>query len=118
MRVKSKFCCRECGHQSARWMGRCPGCGAWNSFNEETVSKPPSPGISVAGDEPPRPVTEVPVIDEERLSTRFGEVDRILGGGLVPGTLVLVGGDPGIGKSTLLLQVAHNLSLKMPVVYV
>ncbi len=118
MRAKSKFCCRECGHQSTRWMGRCPGCGAWNSFIEEPVNKPPAAGISGPGDESPRPVTEVPVIDEERLSTGFREVDRILGGGLVPGTLVLVGGDPGIGKSTLLLQVAHNLSRKVPVLYV
>lgn len=118
MRVKSKFFCRECGHQSARWMGRCPGCGSWNSFVEEFVDKPAPGGVPFPESDVPRPVTEVPVIDEERLSTEIGEVDRVLGGGVVPGSLILVGGDPGIGKSTLLLQVAQQLSRKVKVLYV
>lgn len=117
MRVKSKFFCQECGHQSARWLGRCPGCGAWNSFVEEFVNKPAA-GAASPGRDRPRPVTEVPALAEERFPTDIGEMDRVLGGGVVPGSLVLVGGDPGIGKSTLLLQVAHQLSRKLRVLYV
>ncbi|NPV74169.1 MAG: DNA repair protein RadA [Pelotomaculum sp.] len=118
MRAKSKFCCQECGHQSTRWLGRCPGCGAWNSFVEEFGGRQGAPGPGPAGGDVPRPVTEVPVSEEERFPTGFGEVDRVLGGGVVPGSLVLVGGDPGIGKSTLMLQVACRLSLDMRVLYV
>jgi len=117
MRVKSKFCCRECGHQSARWLGRCPGCGAWNSFVEELAGRAAA-RPALPGGEGPLPVTEVPVLAEERFPTDIGEMDRVLGGGVVPGSLLLVGGDPGIGKSTLLLQVAHRLSQRLPVLYV
>lgn len=118
MRVKSKFCCQECGNQSTRWLGRCPGCGAWNSLVEEIVNSPVTAGGAAPGGDIPCPVTEVPVLAEERFPTELGEMDRVLGGGVVPGSLVLVGGDPGIGKSTLLLQVAHLLSRKMRVLYV
>lgn len=118
MRVKSKFCCQECGHQSTRWLGRCPGCGAWNSLVEELANPPAPTGAAALGGDVPRPVTEVPVLTEERCPTGIGEMDRVLGGGVVPGSLVLVGGDPGIGKSTLLLQVAHLLSRELRVLYV
>lgn len=117
MRVKSKFRCQECGQQSTRWMGRCPGCGAWNSLVEE-IDQPKNDKPSDNGALKPCPVTEVPAGDEERFPTEMAEMDRVLGGGLVPGSLVLVGGDPGIGKSTLLLQVAHLLSCRMPVLYI
>lgn len=117
MRVKSKFRCQECGQQSTRWMGRCPGCGAWNSLVEE-IDQPKSVKPADNGALKPCPVTEVPAGDEERFPTEMAEMDRVLGGGLVPGSLVLVGGDPGIGKSTLLLQVAHLLSCRMPVLYI
>ena len=119
MRLKTQFNCRECGQRSARWLGRCPGCGAWNSFVEES-SAPLAVGAAVltsTGDVP-CPVTEVSAFAEERSPTGIGEMDRVLGGGVVPGSLILLGGDPGIGKSTLLLQVAHLLSRKMQVLYV
>jgi len=99
--------CRECGYYSPRWLGRCPGCGAWHSFAEEerTREKKAAP----AG-EPPRPLTEIVAEREDRFASGFVEVDRVLGGGIVAGSVVLVGGDPGIGKSTLLLQVAHHVA--------
>lgn len=117
MQVRSYFYCRECGHQSARWLGRCPGCGTWNSLVEEAGTRPASGRFSSEGT-PPSPVTEISVQGEERLPTGIGELDRVLGGGVVPGSLLLVGGDPGIGKSTLLLQVAHRFSDKLQVLYV
>ncbi|MDD4237506.1 MAG: DNA repair protein RadA [Desulfotomaculaceae bacterium] len=118
MRVKSKFCCQECGQQSTRWLGRCPGCGAWNSLVEELDQPKTVSPAAVNGLLKPCPVTEVPTQEEERFPTEMAEMDRVLGGGLVPGSLVLVGGDPGIGKSTLMLQVAHLLSCRMPVLYI
>ncbi|MEW5761892.1 MAG: DNA repair protein RadA [Bacillota bacterium] len=95
--------CRECGYYSPRWLGRCPGCGAWHSFAEE--EKPE--GKKRAKAAPPQPLSEVAAAREDRFPSGFGEVDRVLGGGIVAGSAVLVGGDPGIGKSTLLLQVAR-----------
>jgi DNA repair protein RadA/Sms len=118
MRTKTKYQCQECGQQSARWLGRCPGCGTWNSLVEESVNPRTAAGSSSFAGDVPRPVTEVPVLEEERFSTELGEMDRVLGGGLVPGSLVLLGGDPGIGKSTLLLQVSQLLSRRMQVLYV
>jgi len=97
--------CRECGYYSPRWLGRCPGCGAWHSFAEEEKEKKVLPT-----GEPPRPLTEILGEQEDRFASGFGEVDRVLGGGIVAGSVVLVGGDPGIGKSTLLLQVAHHVA--------
>lgn len=117
MQARSFFYCRECGHQAARWLGRCPGCGAWNSLVEELSRRPAavrSPGEGIS----PGPVTEVPAQGEDRLPTGIGELDRVLGGGVVPGSVLLVGGDPGIGKSTLLLQVAYRFSDKLQVLYV
>lgn len=112
MRSKTIFSCQECGHQSTRWLGRCPGCGEWNSLIEERAEKQSKPvrGISGSG---PVPVTEIITSEEERYSTGLQELDRVLGGGLVPGSLVLVGGDPGIGKSTLLLQAAAALASRV-----
>ncbi|MEW6698421.1 MAG: DNA repair protein RadA [Bacillota bacterium] len=109
MRNKTTYACQSCGHQTARWMGRCPGCGEWNTLVEETavVQQKPARGIAGAG---PVPVTEVMTVEEERYSTGIAELNRVLGGGLVPGSLVLVGGDPGIGKSTLLLQAASAMA--------
>lgn len=117
MRTKTCFFCAECGHRAARWLGRCPSCGAWNSLVEEREEKLP---VLPAGERKglPVPVTEVPPLDDERISTGIAELDRVLGGGVVPGSLVLLGGDPGIGKSTLLLQAAFNLSRKLRVLYV
>lgn len=106
------FFCQECGYESAKWMGQCPGCRAWNSFVEEPVVKSSGKSASRAGTTAAKPVTleEIETSETERISSGMAELDRVLGGGIVPGSLVLVGGDPGIGKSTILLQVCKNLA--------
>lgn len=116
------YYCQNCGFESAKWMGQCPGCREWNTLVEEIVDKK-SVGkakVSAAEKEQTRPtsLSKIRYEQEERMSTGFPELDRVLGGGIVPGSLVLVGGDPGIGKSTLLLQVCQKLSGKMDVLYI
>ena len=102
---KSRFVCRECGQVYAKWAGRCTSCDNWGCIEEEVEVNPPKVGSTTLGTvEPPKPLREVEGADVDRNSTGISELDRVLGGGLVPGSLVLVGGDPGIGKSTLLLQ--------------
>lgn len=124
---KSVFTCNECGYESAKWMGRCPGCSAWNTFEETTRISPGPPSrpsrpssrsaAAVAGiagvnraDAGPVPVGEVAAMEEHRLTTGISEFDRVMGGGIVPGSVALIGGDPGIGKSTLLLQVSERIA--------
>src|SRR5689334_10731367 len=102
MKVRHVYVCQSCGHQEPKWLGRCPSCEAWSSMVEE-VSQGKKPA-AVAGASKAVPLSEVKLDAATRLSTGLAELDRVLGGGLVPGSLVLVGGDPGIGKSTLLLQ--------------
>ncbi len=104
---RTQFVCQSCGYRSPKWLGRCPACGQWDSLVEETRTTP-----SVTSTLPPTPLslTELVSSPSKRLSTGLYELDQVLGGGLVPGSLVLLGGDPGIGKSTLLLQVMHNIS--------
>ena len=119
-KIKTVYFCQSCGYESSKWMGQCPGCKEWNTFVEETVkpaskssSKAPGSGIgaSLNGEySKPLSLSEIVLNEEERADTHIGELNRVLGGGLVKGSLILVGGDPGIGKSTLLLQVAGNLS--------
>ncbi len=108
------FFCQSCGYESSKWMGQCPGCKEWNTFVEEKAIKiKGSTGGTGGGrlqENLPSSLSEVSVVAEERISTHMEELDRVLGGGIVPGSLVLVGGDPGIGKSTLLLQVCQKLS--------
>lgn len=106
------FFCQECGYESTKWMGQCPGCRSWNSLVEEMSvpsGKAKADGGRVRRAEPEK-ITQVSMLEEERVLTKIDELDRVLGGGIVPGSLTLVGGDPGIGKSTLLLQVCRNLS--------
>ncbi len=107
------YACRECGHRVPKWMGRCPECGEWESIGEETV-RPARGGaagsVGAAGYQSPVPIDAVSIDGEERVATGMEEFDRVLGGGIIPGSLVLIGGDPGIGKSTLLMQVLHRLS--------
>ncbi len=107
---KTAFFCKECGFESPKWLGQCPGCKEWNTFVEEPVIKTAS-GKERAKTERKKPtkLSEVSVLEEERVLTGIGELDRVLGGGIVAGSLVLVGGDPGIGKSTLLLQMCQRL---------
>ena len=110
-KVKIHFVCQQCGHDSSQWLGKCPGCDAWNSMVEETVCKPETKTWhSTSEGAKPRPITEVDNLPVPRLATGVGEFDRVLGCGIVPGSLILIGGDPGIGKSTLLLQVACSVS--------
>ena len=106
------FFCQECGYESAKWMGQCPGCKAWNSFVEEPVVKSSGKASLRMSRNGAKPVTleEIETSETERFSAGMAELDRVLGGGIVPGSLVLVGGDPGIGKSTILLQVCKNLA--------
>lgn len=107
-KTTSKFVCRDCGFETGKWLGKCPGCGAWNSLLEESVPKGNR-------DHPTRTVnavalSDIPFTHAQRFSSGMNEFDRVLGGGMVPGSLVLLGGDPGIGKSTLLLQVADQMA--------
>ena len=112
-KTKTVFFCKECGNESPKWIGHCPGCGAWNSYVEESVvvgkDKSAKNMIAVASKAKPVKVQEISSAKETRLDLECGELNRVLGGGLVPGSLILLGGEPGIGKSTLLLQVALRL---------
>lgn len=113
-KIKTVYVCRECGHDCAKWYGKCPGCGAWNSLEEERVNSKVSKGIREQGEASakPQPISEVNTSELERSVTGIGELDLVLGGGIVPGSLVLVGGEPGIGKSTLLMQAAYAIGKK------
>ena len=115
------YFCQECGFESSKWMGQCPGCKEWNTFVEETVDKKTAGKgkQSIAREAKVMPLSEIEMTKEERVLTEYKELDRVLGGGIVPGSMILVGGDPGIGKSTLLLQVCRNLSeKKVSVLYI
>ena len=111
--VKSVFFCQNCGYESVKWMGQCPACREWNTFVEEKVSGSKSAGQRVSsGGEKKQPVRirDISLTEDPRTGTGIGELDRVLGGGVVKGSLILIGGDPGIGKSTLLLQTCRNLA--------
>ncbi|MBR6561011.1 MAG: DNA repair protein RadA, partial [Alistipes sp.] len=108
-KVKKAYFCRECGFEAPKWLGKCPACGEWNTFAEEVIAKPSSASASVVANAPqstPQRVSEIRPSTHQRLDMHNAEVNRVLGGGLVPGSLVLLGGEPGIGKSTLSLQLA------------
>ncbi len=114
-KTKTKFICHSCGYESAKWMGKCPGCGTWNTMVEETIKKPAANrrtafSHSVQTVQKPSPLTSIETTEEPRIKTKLGEFNRVLGNGIVKGSLVLIGGDPGIGKSTLLLQVSAQLA--------
>ena len=107
---KQIYFCKECGNEFSRWMGQCPSCKAWNSFVEEKVTKTRNNKTVSVSDRPKAiSIKNVSSSEETRISTKISELDRVLGGGIVKGSLVLVGGDPGIGKSTLLLEMCRNL---------
>ena len=116
---KSIFFCQNCGHEENKWLGQCPMCKEWNTFVEETISVSKGSTDRHVKDAEVVALKQIETDKEERTRTGIGELDRVLGGGIVPGSLVLVGGDPGIGKSTLLLQVCQKLSAdKKDVLYI
>ena len=125
MKAKTLFYCTDCGNELPKWAGQCPACRAWNTIVEQPAEKPakrsaPVKGGSVTGVaiNRPRPMKDIETTDELRFATGMGELDRVLGGGAVKGSLVLVGGAPGIGKSTLMLQICDNLCRFAKVLYV
>lgn len=119
---KTVFYCQNCGHEESKWLGQCPMCKEWNTFVEEKTESGITRGTTVSArsvrEAKVVPLAEVEADDDERCRTGIGELDRVLGGGIVPGSLVLVGGDPGIGKSTLLLQVCQRLAEMKKILYI
>lgn len=111
-KTKTQFVCSQCGCTFSKWMGRCTDCNAWNSINEEEVADSKNYTPNQSNKATAEPLTEVKFTQEKRIFTGIGELDRVLGGGIVPGALMLLSGDPGIGKSTLLLQALHKLATK------
>lgn len=117
-KIKTSYFCQNCGAQSAKWIGRCPACGEWNTYVEEVIQredasaapswKSPSSSIQVASR--PKPIAAISYSETSRLETDDQELNRVLGGGIVPGSMILIGGEPGIGKSTLMLQIALSLT--------
>lgn len=124
-KVKTQYKCRNCGYISASYLGRCPNCGAWNQFEKESIQNTktsskatPSRLMTKVGLNEPVKLNEIKAEKEERIKTDFEELDRVLGGGIVPDSLVLIGGDPGIGKSTLMLQIMGAIAQNHRVLYV
>lgn len=111
-KTQTKYVCQQCGYVSPKWLGKCPDCDQWNTFVEEVTARVPAGARRdvAAVYNPPKPISEIVIGAHSRRATGIGELDRVLGGGIVPGSVVLIGGDPGIGKSTLLTQVADKLS--------
>ena len=114
MRAKTSFSCQACGHQAPRWLGRCPDCGGWNTMKEErqAATGKGRPAAVKAAPAMATPIAEIEIVGEPRRLTQIGEFDRVLGGGVIPGAVILIGGDPGIGKTTLLLQALPRLADK------
>lgn len=120
-KIKTTFFCQNCGAQSAKWIGKCPSCDEWNTYVEEVIQKPSANAgldkLTAKRTNKPHRIDEISLSEEQRINTNDDELNRVLGGGVVPGSLVLIGGEPGIGKSTLMLQVALKIK-KTKVLYV
>ena len=117
--IKTIFVCNECGYESAKWMGKCPACNSWNSFFEQKIEKSEkSSGAIKKGKNEPKLLNTYKGEENKRTSTGFLELDRVLGGGIVKGSLILLGGEPGIGKSTLILQLCNKIKEEGKVLYV
>lgn len=119
-KAKSVFFCTDCGGESVRWMGKCPHCGAWNTLVEETLpdKSASQPGRTAISASCPQPIASIRADQHERYQSGIGELDTVLGGGLIPGSSLLLGGEPGIGKSTLLLQAAAKIAAYGRVLYI
>lgn len=118
VKIKTFYICQQCGFETLKWLGKCPECGAWNSFSEEiketsNANKPKQESLKL-----PKNINDFESINYKRIDTKIDELNRVLGGGIVEGSLVLISGEPGIGKSTLLLQVASNIASKTNVLYI
>src|SRR5690554_2598240 len=111
-KIKTSFFCQNCGTQSPKWLGKCPSCNEWNTFVEEVIQKEDTnqtswrPSTSTQRANRPQALAEIHYQETDRITSRDTELDRVLGGGIVPGSLILIGGEPGLGKSTLMLQIA------------
>ena len=112
-KTKIKYICSNCGYESLRWIGKCPECESWNSFTEEVVETNKRKPASFKGAIPVTKITDISIDEEERIKTGINEFDRVLGGGLMPGSVTLLGGDPGIGKSTLVMQASSKIKEKV-----
>lgn len=120
-KVKSVYVCSECGFEAPKWLGKCPGCGRWNTMNEEIRESAPKSSMGASTRSYASravPIAEISLSEEERYHTGMSELDRVLGGGIVRGSLILIGGEPGIGKSTILLQICGTLGQKLKILYV
>lgn len=121
-KIKSVFVCSECGYESPKWYGKCPGCSQWNTMNEE-IKEPEKAQTAavkrrVSSSSRPVSVNEISTAEEHRYKTGYSELDRVLGGGIVKGSLILLGGDPGIGKSTILMQICSSLDSSIKILYI
>ena len=115
---KSRHICQQCGFQSPKWLGRCPGCGQWNTIVEETLVRDPTPGgKELLSPATPQPIDGVILEQSRRLSSNIVELDRVLGGGVVAGSVILIGGDPGIGKSSKFCALLTQMMLAMTVCF-
>ena len=117
-KTKTVFVCNSCGYESAKWLGKCPGCNEWNTFYEEKLVKNSGTTTKEKKNVTPIQLSKIEGKEASRISTGFNELDRVLGGGLVNGSLILLGGEPGIGKSTLILQICQKLKTDGKVLYV
>ena len=118
LKNKSLYICNECGHESAKWYGCCPGCGEWNTMEEEIRTPQQQKTVKSIKNITAQTINEIDADDEIRFKTGMAELDRVLGGGIVKGSLVLLSGDPGIGKSTILLQICEFLGKNLRILYV
>ncbi|MBQ9997476.1 MAG: AAA family ATPase, partial [Clostridia bacterium] len=118
MKEKTIFFCTECGYESAKWLGKCPGCNSWNTMVEQRVTKTTKVFSDTAPKSTPKKIKDIEITNEQRFTTGIGEFDRVLGGGIVKGSLVLIGGAPGIGKSTISLQMCKTISTDKKILYV
>ena len=117
--AKTIFVCNECGYESAKWLGKCPACNSWNTFFEQKIEKVTENGVKKLKEKvEPKALNTYKGQEISRISTGFGELDRVLGGGLVKGSLILLGGEPGIGKSTLILELCDKIKGEGKVLYV